>query len=58
MADDKKNRGEPDRSRIDMSEDYEVSYWTKELGVQRGDLARLVKEHKGSVDKIRAALNK
>ena len=58
MADDKKNRGAPDRSRINMSEDYEVSYWTKELGVQRDDLARLVREHRGSVAKIRAALNK
>ena len=31
MADDKTNRGEPDRSRINMSEDYEVKYWTERL---------------------------
>ena len=58
MADSKTNRGEPDRSRVNLSEDYEVSYWTKEFGVTRNVLQRLVQEHNGSVEKIRAALNK
>jgi hypothetical protein len=26
-------RGQPDRSKINMHEDYEVKYWTHELGV-------------------------
>ena len=33
MADDKRNTGSPDRDRINLSEDYEVQYWTKELGI-------------------------
>jgi hypothetical protein len=30
--------GQPDRSKINMSEDYEVEYWTKHLGVSRQEL--------------------
>ena len=33
MFDDKTNRGPEDRSRISLSEDYEVLYWTDALGV-------------------------
>ena len=42
MADDKINRGQPDRSKIDMSEDYEVKYWTRHFGVSREELQRVV----------------
>ena len=42
MADDKTNRGEPDRSRINMSEDYEVKYWTERLGTTREELQKVV----------------
>ena len=56
MADNRQNRGEPDRSRVNLDEDYEVSYWTKELGVTADELRRLVKKHNGSVAKIRKAL--
>ena len=42
MADDKRNRGEPDRSRINMSEDYEVNYWTERLGTTREELQKVV----------------
>jgi hypothetical protein len=31
MADDKTNRGPQDRTRINLSEDYEVRYWTKKF---------------------------
>jgi hypothetical protein len=58
MADDRTNRGPQDRSRISLSEDYEVRYWTKELGVSKDELARLVQRHGSSVDKIRAELAK
>ena len=27
MSDNRLNRGQPDRSKINMSEDYEVKYW-------------------------------
>ncbi|MDB6135350.1 MAG: hypothetical protein JWM59_3593, partial [Verrucomicrobiales bacterium] len=33
MSDNPKDRGPQDRSRINVNEDYEVRYWTKELGV-------------------------
>jgi len=42
MADDKMKRGQPDRSKINMGEDYEVKYWAKELGVTRSELQRVV----------------
>ena len=45
MADDVLNRGQPDRSLINMSEDYEVKYWTKHLGVSRAEL-------QGAIDKV------
>lgn len=56
MTDDKNNRGPQDRSRINTSEDYEVRYWTKELGVSAEELKRLVAQHGNSADAIRRAL--
>jgi hypothetical protein len=58
MADDLSNRGPQDRSRINLSEDYEVRYWTKARGVSEGRLRQLVKEHGSSEDAIRKALGK
>ena len=42
MADDLTNRGEPDRSKINMSEDHEVTYWTRRLGTTREELQKVV----------------
>ena len=42
MADDLTKRGQPDRSKINMSEDYEVEYWTSYLGVTREQLQKVV----------------
>jgi len=39
MTDDKTKRGQPDRSKINMNEDYEVKYWTKHLGVSHEELS-------------------
>jgi hypothetical protein len=33
---------QPDRSKINMSEDFEVRYWTKALGVDRAALQKAV----------------
>ena len=44
MADDRLNRGQPDRSKINMSEDYEVRYWTKHLGITRDELEKVVEK--------------
>lgn len=38
MTDKLTQRHQPDRSKINMSEDYEVKYWTHELGVTRSQL--------------------
>ena len=38
VADDSRNRGEPDRSRISLEQAHEVRYWTKELGVTGREL--------------------
>lgn len=43
MADDLTNRGGADRSRINVNEDHEVAYWTKELGVSREQLVAAVR---------------
>ena len=56
MADDLKNRGPQDRSRISITEEWEVQYWTKELGVSAERLRQLVAQHGNSAAAIRAAL--
>jgi hypothetical protein len=58
MSDDLSKRGGQDRSRINLSEDYEVQYWTKTLGISPERLEELVREHGNSVEKIRAALGR
>jgi hypothetical protein len=35
-------REQPDRSKINMREDFEVKYWSKALGVSKDDLQRAV----------------
>jgi hypothetical protein len=55
MSDDKSKQGS-DRSRISMSEDYEVRYWTQELGVSRDELAEAVKSVGSGADQVRAHL--
>jgi hypothetical protein len=58
MADDKSNRGQPDRDRIDVNDDDELRNWSKSLnktpeeikGAVRvvGNSAAKVREHFGS----------
>lgn len=43
MSDDLKNRGEQDRLRINVHEEHEVRYWTKELNITREQLESAVK---------------
>ncbi|WP_380871722.1 hypothetical protein ACFB49_26760 [Sphingomonas sp. DBB INV C78] len=42
MADNKNLRSPQDASRIAMSEDYEVEYWTDKFGVSRDRLQAAV----------------
>lgn len=58
MADNTVNRGQPDRSKINMSEDYEVQYWTKHLGVSRDELQRAVDKVGNGAAAIRKQLGK
>jgi hypothetical protein len=58
MADNKLNRGEPDRSKINMNEDYEVRYWTKHLGISREDLKRAVDKVGDSAAAVRKELGR
>jgi hypothetical protein len=44
MSDDLKNRGEQDRLRINVHEEHEVRYWSKELNVIREELECAVKD--------------
>lgn len=43
MSDDLKNRGPADRSKISLTEPWEVAYWTKALGVTEAQLRAAVK---------------
>lgn len=42
MPDNKNNKGKNDRSRIDISEPYELEYWKKRLGITTGQLRKVI----------------
>jgi hypothetical protein len=44
MADDLKDRGGRDRSRVNVHEDYEVRYWTHKWGVTKEQLVQAVQK--------------
>lgn len=52
MADDKSNKGEPDRSRISLSEMYEVKYWADKYGVNADRLKAAVAAVGNSPDHV------
>ena len=54
--DDLKKKGSQDRSKINMHEDYEVKYWTKELGVDKEQLQKLVDKVGNSAAAVRKEL--
>ena len=56
MADDRKKRGEPDRSTINMNEDYEKEYWKKKFKVSGQALAGAVRSVGKSAKKVEAYL--
>lgn len=58
MADNLQKAGPQDRTRVNVNETWELAYWTKELGVSREDLARVVKEVGPSVSAVREALER
>lgn len=56
--DDKSKTGTPDSKLINISEEYEVAYWTKELGVSKAQLQEAVKAVGNSVSAVKAYLVK
>lgn len=58
MADDKSKVAPGDRSRININEDYEVSYWTKALGCTKQELEKAVKEVGVSASAVKKYFNK
>ncbi|QHO72471.1 DUF3606 domain-containing protein [Bradyrhizobium sp. CCBAU 051011] len=49
-------RNQPDRSKINMHEDYEVKHWTKALGVTREKLQKAVDKVGNSAAAVRKEL--
>ena len=50
------NRGQPDRSKINMHESHEVQYWTKHLNVSKEELQRAVDKVGNSAAAVRKQL--
>jgi hypothetical protein len=58
MADDTKKRDYRDSDRINVHEDYELRYWTKELGVTPERLKQTVEKVGVMATDVRKALRK
>jgi hypothetical protein len=58
MSDDTSKRGPQDRSRVNVNESWELSYWTKEFKVSADELRAAVKEVGPSVEAVRKKLGK
>jgi hypothetical protein len=58
MADDLKQTGRNDDQRINVDQDHELSYWSKELGVSRDELRRAVEQAGPMVRNVRQPLNR
>jgi len=56
MADDKSKPGGQDRTRISLSEDYEVRDWAKKFGVTKEQLTAAVKSVGKGVKAVEAHL--
>jgi hypothetical protein len=58
MSDNLNVRGQQDRSKINVNETWEVSYWTKELGVTTEQLVAAVQAAGPNVEAVRKALGR
>lgn len=56
MPDNLTNRIQPDRSKINMHESYEVKYWTHALGVSKKDLQKAIDKVGNSAAAVRKEL--
>jgi hypothetical protein len=55
MADNKQNPGEPDRSRVSGSEDYEVRYFANKHGISMDQARQLIAKHGNQREALDAA---
>ena len=58
MPDNKNIRGPADSKKINVNEDYELAYWTKELGVTEKELRAAVTAAGTDVAEVRTHLGK
>jgi len=58
MSDDTSKRGPQDRNRINLSEDYEVRYWSQKFGVTPEQLRGAVKKVGNSPDDVEKELKR
>jgi hypothetical protein len=58
MSDNLQERGPQDRSRINVHEEWEVAYWTKELGLSKEELVAAVQAAGPSATAVRQHLGK
>jgi Protein of unknown function (DUF3606) len=58
MADDATKRDYRDRNRINIHEDYELRYWTKEPGVTPEKLKQTIEKVGVMATEVRKALGK
>jgi hypothetical protein len=58
MADNKKNIGNPDRSRINVNEQYELNDWSRKFRVTPEQLKKAVKEVGSIASDVEAHLKK
>ena len=56
MTDSLTKRDQPDRSKINMNEDYEVRYWTKHLNISKEELQKIVDKVGNSAAAVRKEL--
>lgn len=55
MADNRNHVGEPDRSRVSGSEDYEVRYFAEQNGVSMAQARELIARHGNDREALNAA---
>ena len=58
MSDDLASREPRDRTKINVHEEWELTYWAKLLGVSEGDLRKAVTEVGPGTDAVRTHFDK
>jgi hypothetical protein len=58
MADDLKQTGRADDQRINIEQDHELNYWSRELGVSRDELRSAVQQAGPMVRDVRQHLSR